>query len=61
MGNTTAKITVFREVALIAQNLKTLKSIPENDDVLIFIVDELFKHIGVVPEHTGDNITTPIT
>ena len=48
MDNDIASPAAYLEVAQIARDFGILKAIAENEGVLVFIVDELFKHIRIV-------------
>ena len=51
----------YRKIAQIAKDVGILEAIPENEDVLSFVVDELFQHISVVAEHISDDLATSVT
>lgn len=54
-------LLAYREVALIARDVGILKSIPENSEVLVFLVDKLFEHISVIAKHSRDDFATTVT
>lgn len=42
------QLLVCRDIAQIAQDAEILKEVPENDEVLVFFVNQLLQHFCIV-------------